>query len=90
MLPQVRGVEETFMALLAHVWSLSTVNPEVVQVEVAQVEVLAAGGADEGVVRTVVRAVDLLVAAQGTAGTERPEARLTTEGFRSRTSRSAL
>lgn len=77
VLPQLRGVDETFVAVLAGVWPLPAVPAHVVEVEVAQVEGLPAGVA----VEVFIRAVALLVGAQGAAGAEGPDAGLTAERF---------
>lgn len=65
------------MADVADVWPLAAVLPEVVQVEVAQVEGLPTGGAAE----LFVLGVALLVRPQGGAAAEALHADLTAEGF---------
>lgn len=74
---QLRWQQEAFVADGADVRPLAAVLPEVVQVEVAQVEGLPAGGAAE----LFALGVALLVRPQGGAAAEGLQTDLTAEGF---------
>lgn len=74
---QLRRQQEAFVADGADVWSLAAVLPQVVQVEVAQVERLPTGGAAE----LFVLGVALLVRLERAAAAEALQTDLTAEGF---------
>lgn len=74
---QLGWQQEAFVADGADVWPLAAVRAQVVQVEVAQVEGLPAGGAAE----LLALGVALLVRPQGGAAAEGLQTNLTAEGF---------
>lgn len=74
---QLRREHEAFVADAADVWPLAAVLPQVVQVQVSQVEGLAAGAAGE----LFVLCVALLVRPECAAAAEALQTDLTAEGF---------